>query len=144
MNVQLDATVNKLQETINLGKITLEEPWDNMREHVRRFIRQCPCCQKMSQIKAPIEAHPFTVSTYNVMERLAVDFIERLTPDDEGNDHIFVMIDTFSRFIELVPCKGATAKNAAKALFIHMGRYGAFSQLISDRGKAFISDVEKE
>ena len=121
----------------------LEEPWEYMREHVRRFIRRCPCCQKMSQIKAPIEAHPFTVSTYDVMERLAVDFIERLTPDEEGSDHIFVTIDTFSRFIELVPCKGATAKNTAKPLFAHMGRYGAFSQLFSDRGKAFISKVIK-
>ena len=140
----VDATVHKLQGAISDGTIVLDEPWEYMRDHVRRFIRRCPCCQKMSQIKAPIEAHPFTVSSYNVMERLAVDFIERLTADDEGNDHILVMIDTFSRFVELMPCKGATAKNAAKALFAHMGRYGAFSQLFSDRGKAFISEVVKE
>lgn len=141
----VEATMDKLKELIDKQEITLtEEGWPNMREHIKRFIRRCPCCQKMSQLKSSIKANPFTMSTYEVMERLAVDFIERLTPDEDGNDHILVIIDTFSRFVELVPCKGATAKNAAKALFAHMGRYGSFAQLLSDRGSAFISGVFKE
>jgi hypothetical protein len=24
-----------------------------MREHVKRYIRQCPCCQKMSYLRTP-------------------------------------------------------------------------------------------
>ena len=149
----VEATLNHLQyliqegnktDSTEKGKILLSETWQGMREHVRRFIRRCPCCQKMSQLKAPIEAHPFTMSTYKVMERLAVDFIERLTPDENGNSHILVIIDTFSRFVELIPTKDINMKAVAKALFAHMGRYGAFSQLLSDRGSAFVNAVIKE
>lgn len=43
--------------------------WTGRREHVRRFIRLCPCCQKMSLLKGPIHAHPFTLSSYNPMNR---------------------------------------------------------------------------
>ena len=30
------------------------KPWPDMREHVRHFIRHCPCCQKMNRLKVPI------------------------------------------------------------------------------------------
>jgi hypothetical protein len=42
----------------------------NLRWMVREFIRYCPACQKMSQIKLPIHAHPFTTSKYYPMEYL--------------------------------------------------------------------------
>ena len=38
--------------------------WLYMRTHVRHFIRQCACCQKMNAVKTPIQAHHFTVSSY--------------------------------------------------------------------------------
>jgi hypothetical protein len=30
-----------------------------MRLDVKTFIRECPCCQKMSQIEVPIEAYKY-------------------------------------------------------------------------------------
>jgi hypothetical protein len=44
--------------------------WPNMREHIKKFIKQCPCCQKMSVLKIPIHTHPFTTASYEPMERL--------------------------------------------------------------------------
>jgi hypothetical protein len=35
--------------------------WPNMRLDVKIFIRECPCCQKMSQIKIPIQACIYTL-----------------------------------------------------------------------------------
>jgi hypothetical protein len=46
-----------------------------MRQHVKRFIRDCACCQKMSYLKIPIHTHPFTVACYEPFERLDVDTI---------------------------------------------------------------------
>ena len=37
--------------------------WKEMRDHVRRFIDNCPCCQKMNQIRIPIHTHPFNPKT---------------------------------------------------------------------------------
>ena len=70
-------------------------------------------CQKMAQAKNQNEARHFTVNSYTPMQSLAIDFIQSLTLDDDGNDTILVIIDTFSRFVELYPIAGATAANAA-------------------------------
>ena len=67
-----------------------------MENHVRYFNDFCPQCQKMSMIKMPIHAHPFTTSSYYPMEYLNIDFVGPL-PD---GGHILVIIDTFTRWTE--------------------------------------------
>ena len=61
--------------------------WTGRRECVRLFIRLCPCCQKMSILKGPIHAHPFSLSLYSPMSRLAMNYIEKLPPDEDVLDH---------------------------------------------------------
>jgi hypothetical protein len=74
---------------------------------ITQFIRQCPCCQVMSRLKILIKTHPFTCASYNPFESLQIDHIGPLTVDDKGNSHILVMIDAFSRWVELFPTKTA-------------------------------------
>ena len=121
-----------------------KEPWAYMREHIRMFIKRCPCCQKMSRLKVPIHTHPFTTATYAPMHRIAVDTIGPLPPDDEGNQHIIVFIDCFSRYVCLYPTKDVTAKSAAKALLKFVGHYGVPPQFISDNGTQFRNELIKE
>jgi hypothetical protein len=53
----------------------LKLSWPSMRADIKQYIRECPCCQKMSQIKTPINVLKFTTSTYRPMECLNIDFI---------------------------------------------------------------------
>ena len=110
------------------------------RQHVRWFIDHCPCCQKMSMLKIPIHAHGFTTSTYTPMECLNIDFIGPF-PD---NGYILVILDTFTRWVELYHTNDATASSAAKCLFQHFGRFGSPYQLRSDNGPHFIADLITE
>ena len=80
----VDRTMDKLTR---LGK-----HWKYMREHVKRFIKQCPCCQKMSYLRTPIHTHPFTTACYEPMERLEIDVIGPLPEDENGNRFILVII----------------------------------------------------
>ena len=114
--------------------------WEFMRQHVRHFIDHCPCCQKMSLLKIPIAAHAFTTSTYTPMECLNIDFIG---PFPDGG-YILVIVDTFTRWVELFPTVDATAASAAQALLQHFGRFGAPHQLRSDNGPHFIADLIRE
>ena len=120
------------------------EPWLYMREHVKRFIRECPCCQKMSYLKVPIHTNPFTTATLEPNERINVDSIGPLPPDENGNCHILNISDTFSRFIELYATKSTTAKEAAVCLLSYIGRYGCPSQILSDNGSQFVNDLISE
>jgi hypothetical protein len=72
---------------------------------ITQFIRQCPCCQVMSRLNILIKTHPFTCASYNPFESLHIDHIGPLPVDDKGNSPILVMIDAFSRWIELFPTK---------------------------------------
>jgi hypothetical protein len=120
------------------------EHWQYMREHVKAFIKQCPCCQKMSQLRVPIHTHPFSLSSFEPMERLAIDTIGPLTADDEGNKYIVVIIDCFSRWVELYATKDATGMEAARSLYQHMGRYGTCAQLITDNGSQYTNELMNE
>jgi hypothetical protein len=78
------------------------------------------------------------------MENLQLDFIQDLIPDEDGNAAILVIIDTFTRFIELYPCKDVTANSAIQAMLNHAGRYGLARIVTSDQGPAFVSHVMEE
>ena len=117
-----------------------DQSWKYMQEHVRAFIRAYPCCQKMSVLKTPIHGHPFTTSTYESMVRLNIDFVG---PFPDGG-YILTIIDTFTRWVELYVCESADAAEAARCLFEHFGRFGAPSQILSDRGSHFVNHVIME
>jgi transposase InsO family protein len=131
----VERTIRKM-----LVRLKGQPKWKFLRQKVKRFILECPCCQKMSQLKVPIHAHPFTTSAYSPMEVLNIDFLGPY-PD---SGYILVIIDAFTRWIELACTDAATAKCAAEALLQHFGRYGCPAQLRSDRGSHFIADVIEE
>ncbi len=119
-------------------------PWKYMREHVRQYIQRCPICQKLDHRAVTINATPFTLASREPMRSISVDSIGPLTIDEYGNVHILVIIDDFTRFVELYAIRDVTAAHAAEALLSHLGRYGAPDKLRSDRGTQFVNDTITE
>ena len=74
------------------------------------------------------------------MECLNIDIIGPFP--DQG--YILVIVDTFTRWVELYHTIDATASSAAECLLKHFGRFGAPHQLRSDNGPHFITDVIRE
>ena len=128
-----------LERTLKRFK-DLKDSWEYQRQHVRYFIGHCPCCQKMYMLKIPIHADGFTTSTYTPMKCLNIDFIGPFP--DQG--YILVIVDTFTRCVELYHTTDATALSAAECLLKHFGRFEAPHQLRSDNGPHFIANVLRE
>ena len=118
--------------------------WKYQREHVKRFIKQCPCCQKMSYLKTQIHTHPFTVAAYEPMERLEMDTIGPLPADENGNRYILVIICCFTRWVSLYPVKDTTAKECLPAVLKHVGTFGVPCQILTDNGTQFVNEVIEE
>ena len=114
--------------------------WDGMRRQVRRVIWECPVCQKLSAIKVPIQCYPFTTATYEPMECINIDSIGPLPEDADGHKHILVVIDCFTRFLELYPLKSTDSNEAAAKLINHAGRYGFPDRIRSDQGTQFVNE----
>ena len=118
--------------------------WLHMRNHVRQFIAECPSCQKMKDIKPIIVSLPFTTATYSPFSRINMDTIGPLPTDEDKNAYILVLIDCFSRFVELYAIPSTEARPCAKCLINFTGRYGAPEYLLSDRGSQFVNQTIKE
>ncbi len=72
-------------------------------------MRQCPACQVMSRI-------------YDSDEVLHLNHIAPLTNDAHGHEYILVIIDAFSRWVELFPTKSTTAAETASMILNHSYR----------------------
>ena len=66
-----------------------------------------------------------------------MDTIGPLPNDDLGNQFIIVVIDCFSRWVELFGIPDTSAASAASALFSHCGRFGVPVLIRSDREPQF-------
>jgi transposase InsO family protein len=128
-----------------IAKLNVNRPdWSDRAKHVRMFLAHCPTCQKMNQRRADVHAHPSTASSYRPNQRIAVDYIERLIPDQAGNTALFVIIDCFTRYVELYPVKEINAKTSAICLLDWFTRYGAPNEISHDNGTSFINRTIKE
>ena len=77
-------------------------------------------------------------------QRVGIDFV-KLPMTHQGNDHIVVVIDHASKWVEAQACKGETAEAAAKILFEEIVcRHGCPQEVWSDRGKAFMSEAVRK
>ena len=134
----VERTIKKLLER-KQNPATYAE-WPEIRTHVRAFIRHCPCCQKMSQLQMSIHTNPFVVSTYYPGEIISIDSLTGLPPTTEGENSVIVIIDNFTRMVELYARKGTTEQDAISALLDHFGRYGVPAKIITDNGSQFVAD----
>jgi hypothetical protein len=130
-----------INKTLDILRNRHGERWKYMTQHVKLFIQQCPVCQKLALIKPIIQTLPFTVSTKSPMDYISIDYIGPLSESYNGKTHVLVMIDSFSRFVELFATKQPTAEEAANCLVEFVGRYGRPIAIRSDQGVEFDNKV---
>jgi transposase InsO family protein len=118
--------------------------WPHLREHVRIFIRMCPCCQKMSNLKVPIIARRFTTTASGPMEVLNIDYEGPFPEDEYGNTQVLTIIDTFTRAVGLYAVPNLEARHTARMLVRHIGIFGCPSRIVSDRGTHFTAEIIRE
>ena len=143
-----DRTVSNIMTVLHRDKKTASDYSDldlsKLSPHVKNFIEQCPICQKLKTLKSPIQTQAFTTATYQPHQRLNIDTIGPLPTDDKGNSYVLVVIDTFTRWIELYPTTSTRALEAAEVLIQHFGRYGPAQELQSDNGSQFVNEIIKD
>ena len=118
--------------------------WKGMRRDIKSFVNHCPTCQKNNQHFNRNIAFPFKVHGDSPMEKVDIDFIVGLRPDDKGVNTIMVIIDSFSRWVHLFPMIGLSALNAAEAVINHCGIFGIPKRFTHDNDSVLLSEIVKE
>jgi len=114
------------------------EEGKELKEEVRRWCGACITCQKLQPCKERINARvgairqrPFTCYSF--------DCITLTEPSEQGHRYILVVIDSFSRAVELFPMVRATAETVAEHLHDVFCRWGRPHEVRCDNAKSFLS-----
>ena len=78
------------------------------------------------------------------MERVHLDMMGPLPESDRGNKYIMVMVDQFSRWVEIQPLSEISAETMAQTAIDHfLSRFGYPLQINTDQGKNFDGNLFK-
>jgi hypothetical protein len=75
------------------------------------------------------------------MQCISIDTININRPDEYGNEYILVLIDNFSRWVEMYAISDLSAHTAAECILDFVGRFGVPDKIHSDRGTQFVNDI---
>jgi len=120
--------------------------WPGVGADTTRFVRSCDACQRTAPkgrvAKAPLQKMPVIGVPF---QRVGIDLVGPVTPTStSGNRFILCVIDYATRYPEAVALPGVSTEQVAEALCRIFSRVGIPSQILSDQGSQFVSDVMKE
>lgn len=128
------------QKTIN--RIKEWYYWPKLQDDVKKYVAQCDICKstKPSNIimKAPMGKHREFERPW---QAIAMDFVGPLPLSKNGNRHLLVVVDLFSKFVSIHPLRMATAKHTINFLENRIfSVFGVPQYVISDNGSQFCSN----
>ena len=119
--------------------------WYGMKVDVTNWIKQCEFCggrkrpsrKPFGKLRKYIAGAP--------LDRIATDILGPFPVTECGNKYILVVMDQFTKFVEVYALSDQTAETVArKIVFEFISRYGVPLELHSDQGKNFESNLFKE
>jgi hypothetical protein len=111
--------------------------WSGMFAQVRKEVLSCTVCDR---VKANFEVKDPTLKPLPIMGMFyewGVDLCKMPFKSVSGNRYVVVMIEHFSKWIELVPIPETTSHHTAAALRGVLCRYGAPAEVLTDEGEEF-------
>ncbi|XP_008487293.1 uncharacterized protein K02A2.6-like isoform X1 [Diaphorina citri] len=145
--VMIPATLrsNILQElhTGHLGMVKMKALgrsycyWQNMDRDIEEMVRKCKyCCEKQNN-PPKVQSHPWE-PTREPWQRVHIDFAGPV-----NGLFYFIIVDTFSKWVEVIPTKTTTTDFCIKELRRLFTNFGICLVLVSDNGPQFTSHVFK-
>ena len=115
--------------------------WSKVHEYVKKFVESCASCQKV-RLRRHVAVLMKSISVYAVFEALSIDALGPFVSDSKGNRYVIVIIDMFSRWIELFAVPTTDAASAAEAILQTVfARHGLPRTIMSDNGPQFANAV---
>ena len=118
--------------------------WHELTTDVSIYVRSCPVCNKnkKSTVKPRAGLHSFRAGA--PMEWVHMDILGPFPPSESGNRYILLMVDQFTKWVEIHPIPDQTAERMARiAVDQFFSRFGAPLQIHTDQGKNFDGHVMK-
>ena len=117
--------------------------WNGMRRDITQWTRGCLVCSSHSPSRA-VHAPLTPIPVNGPFDRIGVDVIQ-FPRSHLGNQYAVVFMDYLTKWPEVYPTPDQSAATIANLLVREIvSRHGVPSELLSDRGQAFLSGLLKE
>jgi hypothetical protein len=135
-------------EAKTLDRLRLRYFWPSMAKDVMQFIKSCRICQE-SKSPPNFQANRAPLQPLEVPDapnyRVHMDLFSVPRRSNDGNKHVLVITDAFSKWVELVACPDKEAKTIASGFFNRwVCRYSVPRQIVTDRGREFCNQLVEE
>ena len=119
--------------------------WPELVLEVYRVVRHCHTCAK-ERVRARKRSACLKIfPAVAPLEDVAMDLLGELVETPQGNKHLLVIIDRFTKLVRIVPLRNTRARNIAKAFLQHwVFVYGAPIAVLTDNRTQFTSKFQLE
>lgn len=116
--------------------------WPSIRADVWKYCKNCQICHKykpsLSKLSGLLQSTPVVEPGF----MLGVDLMGPFPKSVKQNEHLLVVVDYCSKWVELFPLRVAKAPQIARILVEEVfTRWGTPAYLVSDRGAQFTSHL---
>ena len=132
-----------LRDTKIFSELKKHYWWEGMRSDIGQWSRSCIVCATHNPgraVRTPLTPIPMS----GPFQRIGVDVVQ-LPKSKDGNQYAVVFMDYLTKWLEVFAVKDQTAATIATLLVEQIiSRHGVPAEVLSDRGKAFLSELFKE
>ena len=118
--------------------------WPLMNKQIAEWCRSCVACQQSKITRHQVNPLQSFAPPSAKFSSVHVDIVGPLHVSD-GYSYILTVIDRFTRWPEAIPLQDIASKSCADTFLLKwVARFGAPSEIITDRGRQFVSTLWKE
>eukprot|EP00873_Tetraselmis_striata_P018566 jgi/Tetstr1/438830/TSEL_027339.t1 len=112
--------------------------WPGMHKDVGAMVKQCRACDRVKASFNQKHDRLKLMPLFGLFYRFSVDSAGPLPTSSEGHKYVIVIVEHFSKWIELVPVRDLEASTTAKAFHERvLARYGAPVEVVTDNGTEY-------
>lgn len=119
--------------------------WNNMKNDVQEYIRQCRICQTTKLVRRKTRQPMILTDTPGkAFDKIALDIMGPLATTARGNSYILTMQDLLTKYSIYAPLPDATAETIAEAFISYfICRFGCPKSILTDQGQNFVGNLIK-
>ncbi|KAI2647680.1 Transposon Ty3-I Gag-Pol polyprotein [Labeo rohita] len=135
----LSGHLGRLKTLLRLLEIAY---WPTLRADVWKYCKECQICQKYKPSFSKLSGFLQSTPVVEPGHMLGVDLMGPFPKSVKQNEHLLVVVDYCSKWVELFSLRTAKAPQIARILVDEIfTRWGTPAYLVSDRGAQFTSHL---
>ena len=128
----------------NIEKVQKRFYWPRSYKEIKDHVKECDECQKSKSETENIQPLN-SIRVSEPFELITMDIIGPILPvSRKKNKYILVIIDHFTKWVELQPMMCQSAVEVARLVFEYICRHSCPKRLLTDQGKCFEAELFKK